>query len=47
MRSRRVIGDWAVIKWKKLFGFYADLEHEHHSAYTIDGNHLTNEDSPG
>ena len=37
---------YAVIKWKKLFGFYADLEHEHHSAYTIDGNHLTNEDSP-
>jgi hypothetical protein len=34
----------AVIKWKKLFGFYADLEHEHHSAYTIDGNHLCNED---
>ena len=36
----------AVIKWKKLFGFYTDLEREHHSAYTIDGNHLTNEDSP-
>jgi hypothetical protein len=34
----------AVIKWKKLFGFYLDLEHEHHSAYTIDGNHLSNED---
>ena len=34
----------AVIKWKKLFGFYADLEHEHYSAYTIDGNHLCNED---
>jgi ThiF family len=36
---------YAVIKWKKLFGFYTDLEHEHHSAYTIDGNHLSNEDS--
>lgn len=34
----------AVIKWKKLFGFYADLEQEHYSAYTIDGNHLLNED---
>lgn len=34
----------AVIKWKKLFGFYDDLENEHHSAYTIDGNHLLNED---
>jgi predicted ThiF/HesA family dinucleotide-utilizing enzyme len=34
----------AVIKWKKLFGFYADLEHEHSSTYTIDGNHLLNED---
>lgn len=34
----------AVIKWKKLFGFYADLDHEHYAAYTIDGNHLVNED---
>ncbi|MFC6355756.1 hypothetical protein [Luethyella okanaganae] len=31
---------------KKLFGFYADLEQEHYSAYTIDGNHLLNEDQP-
>lgn len=35
----------AVIKWKKLRGFYADLEHEHFCAYTIDGNTLTNEDN--
>ena len=34
----------AVIKWKKLCGFYSDLEHEHHSTYTIDGNILINED---
>ena len=34
----------AVIKWKKLLGFYADLDHEHHTTYTIDGNHLLNED---
>ena len=36
----------AVIRWKKLFGFYGDLEDEHYSAYTIDGNHLANEDLP-
>lgn len=34
----------AVIKWKKICGFYADLGREHHSLYTIDGNHMTNED---
>ena len=33
----------AVIKWKKLLGFYFDFDHEHHSTYTIDGNSLTNE----
>ena len=34
----------AVIKWKKLIGFYHDFEHEHFSAYTVDGNRLNNED---
>lgn len=34
----------AVIKWKKLFHFYSDLEREHNSIYTIDGNVLDNED---
>lgn len=34
----------AVIKWKKLFGFYRDLENEHFSTYTTDGNKLINED---
>ncbi len=34
----------AVIKWKKLSGFYCDLEGEHHSTYTLDGNMLLNED---
>ena len=34
----------AVIKWKKLCGFYLDLDGEHHSTYTIDGNLLLNED---
>jgi hypothetical protein len=37
----------AVIKWKKLFGFYVDLDQEHHSTYTIDGNTLSNEDRQG
>lgn len=36
----------AVIKWKKLFGFYKDFEDEHHSTYTIDGNALVNEEQP-
>jgi len=35
----------AVVKWKKLFGFYLDLEGEHFSALSIDGNHLLNEDA--
>ena len=33
----------AVIKWKKLFGFYRDLENEHFSAYTLDGDSIVNE----
>jgi len=34
----------AVMKWKKLLGFYIDLENEYSSTYTIDGNYLLNED---
>lgn len=34
----------AVIRWKKLCGFYADLRHEHFSAYTIEGNALISEE---
>jgi hypothetical protein len=34
----------AVIKWKKLCEFYLDLEREHFAAYTIDGNHLVNDE---
>lgn len=34
----------AVIKWKKMMGFYLDLEREYHSTYTIDGNIVINED---
>lgn len=33
----------AVVKWKKLIGFYRDLERELHSTYTTDGNMLLNE----
>ena len=34
----------AVIKWKKLYGFYQDFENEFSSTYTIDGNIILNED---
>lgn len=36
----------AVIRWKKVFGFYADLEHEHQCSYTTDGNVITNLEKP-
>ena len=36
----------AVIKWKKLFGFYRDLKSEHHSQFSIDTNLLLNEERP-
>jgi hypothetical protein len=36
----------AVIRWKKLFGFYRDLKSEHHSQFSIDTNLLLNEDRP-
>lgn len=34
----------AVIRWKKLCGFYVDQESEHSSLYMIGGNELINED---
>lgn len=34
----------AVVKWKKLRGFYRDLEQEHHTTYTTDGGMLLNGD---
>jgi hypothetical protein len=34
----------AVIKWKKIRGFYRDLEQEHHCTYTTDGNLIINGD---
>jgi len=35
----------AVIKWKKLIGFYGDIEREHQSVYTINGNYVVNADA--
>ena len=32
----------AIVKWKKIRGFYRDLEQEHHCTYTTDGNALDN-----
>lgn len=32
----------AVVKWKKVRGFYRDLEKEHHTTYTTDGGMLLN-----
>lgn len=34
----------AVIKWKKLVGFYHDVEREHQTTYSIDGGMLLHED---
>jgi hypothetical protein len=34
----------AVIKWKKLAGFYHDLGREHQARYAIDDNGIVNED---
>jgi hypothetical protein len=34
----------AVIKWKKMIGFYQDLKGEYNSTYTINTGQLINED---
>jgi hypothetical protein len=34
----------AVIRWKKLFGFYVTQRHEHECTYTVGPNMLTNEE---
>jgi hypothetical protein len=36
----------AMIKFKKLLGFYHDPEQEHNTIYQLDGNCLINEDTP-
>jgi len=35
---------FAVIRWKKLFGFYHDFEREHFSSYAVDAHQLSSED---
>jgi hypothetical protein len=37
---------FAVVKWKKLSGFYQDIKHEHNSLFLINTNKLLNEDNP-
>lgn len=34
----------AVIKWKKLMGFYADEDNEYFSVFSVHGNHIANAD---
>jgi hypothetical protein len=34
----------AVIRWKRMIGFYADLEQEFHSLYSLNNAHLVNHD---
>ena len=34
----------AVLKWKKLNGFYKDLKEEHHTTYTVNTGQLLNDD---
>jgi len=34
----------AVIKWKKLCGYFDDVTKEHHCAYTLRSNQLISED---
>ena len=36
----------AVIRWKKLVGFYTDVQDEHQSLYTLVDNYLINTDPP-
>ena len=34
----------AVLKWKKINGFYKDLKEEHHATYTVNTGQLLNDD---
>ncbi len=36
----------AIIKWKKIFGFYLDLDKEHHCTYVSFTNEFTNSEFP-
>ncbi len=33
----------AVVRWKKLRGFYSDIESESTSIYAVDGNAIIND----
>ncbi len=33
----------AVLRWKRLFGFYADLTNEHNSVYSLNSNRIIND----
>jgi molybdopterin/thiamine biosynthesis adenylyltransferase len=35
---------FAVLKWKKIMGFYQDLRHEHHAVYSINVGEINNAD---
>ncbi len=37
----------AVIRWKKLLGFYADMEGEHNTHFVVSNNLLLNDDAVG
>lgn len=41
-----VLASLAVIKWKKLVGFYRDNVDEHHSTLTLEGNVLASREFP-
>ncbi|MEO6612408.1 MAG: ThiF family adenylyltransferase [Chitinophagaceae bacterium] len=34
----------AVLRWKRMFGFYADLNHEFHTLYSVNSSQLANHD---
>jgi hypothetical protein len=36
---------FAIIKWKKLLGFYQDRRHEHHSSFTLNVGEILNGDT--
>jgi ThiF family len=38
-------GILAVMRWKRLVGFYGDIAHEHQSLYAINSNYLINDDT--
>ena len=37
----------AVVRWKKLVGFYGDIEREYHSLYTLNSNYIINAETAG